>query len=58
MQTTIQPTPTNQSTQTQLPPAVTHVTPPPVPQSGDLNTFIVVVAVTVLAKVLLRRSEQ
>ncbi|MFG6094389.1 hypothetical protein SPB21_04025 [Leptothoe sp. ISB3NOV94-8A] len=58
MQTAIQPTPNNQSIQTQLPPAVTHVTPTPVSQSGDLNTFIVVVAVTVLAKVLLGRSEK
>ena len=58
MQTAIQPAPANQSTQTPLPPAVTHVTPPPVAQSGDLNTFIVVVAITVLAKVLLGRSEK
>ena len=58
MQTAIQPAPTDQSTQLQLPPAVTHVTLPPVAQSGDLNTFIVVVAVTVLAKVLLGHAKQ
>lgn len=51
-----QSAPGAQSIQTQIPSTGTYLSSSPPSQSGDLSTFLVVVAVTVLAKVLMGQN--
>jgi hypothetical protein len=51
-----QPTPTPQIIQVQLPPQSSQPTPYPQSLQGDIGTFLVLIALTVLVKLLTDKS--